>query len=63
MAQTDTQTDIQRTSRLYDRIGPVGRFDENAPDGADTQTNRQTHGYGDSMTNSAKWGRVGENHQ
>ena len=26
--QTDRQTDI-RTSRLYDRIGPVGRFDEN----------------------------------
>ena len=24
----DTQTDIQRTSQLYDRIGPVGRFDE-----------------------------------
>ena len=23
------QTNIQRTSRLYDRIGPVGRFDEN----------------------------------
>ena len=26
--QTDTQTD-RRTSRLLDRIGPVGRFDEN----------------------------------
>ena len=26
--QTDRQTHI-RTSRLYDRIGPVGRFDEN----------------------------------
>ena len=25
----DTQIYIQRTSRLYDRIGPVGRFDEN----------------------------------
>ena len=24
----DTQTDIQRTLQLYDRIGPVGRFDE-----------------------------------
>ena len=27
----------------------------------DTQTNRQTDGHGDSMTNSAQWGRVGEN--
>ena len=26
--QTDRQTD-RRTSRLLDRIGPVGRFDEN----------------------------------
>ena len=26
-----------------------------------TQTDRQTHGYNDSMTNSAQWGRVGEN--
>ena len=26
--QTHTQTHTQRTSRLYDRIGPVGRFDE-----------------------------------
>ena len=25
-------TYIQRTSRLYDRIGPVGRFDENKQD-------------------------------
>ena len=24
-------------------------------------TDRQTDGYGDSMTNSAQWGRVGEN--
>ena len=23
-------------------------------------TDRQTHGHGDSMTNSAQWGRVGE---
>ena len=27
-AKRDTQTDIQLTSRLLDRIGPVGRFDE-----------------------------------
>ena len=25
-------------------------------------TDRQTHGHGDSMTNSAQWGRVGENY-
>ena len=25
------------------------------------QTNKQTDGRGDSMTNSAQWGRVGEN--
>ena len=24
------------------------------------QTDKQTHGHGDSMTNSAQWGRVGE---
>ena len=28
----------------------------------DTYTHRQTHGHGDSMTNLAQWGRVGENH-
>ena len=26
-----------------------------------TQTHRHTDGHGDSMTNSAQWGRVGEN--
>ena len=26
------------------------------------QTDRQTHGHGDSMTNSAQWGRVGESY-
>ena len=26
----------------------------------DRQTDTQTHGHGDSMTNSAQWGRVGE---
>ena len=30
-----------------------------APDGAD----RHTDGHGDSMTNSAQWGRVGEKEQ
>ena len=25
------------------------------------QTDTQTHGHGDSMTNSAQWGQVGEN--
>ncbi len=30
-------------------------------DGTDRQTDRQTDGHGDSMTNSAQWGRVGEN--
>ena len=29
-------------------------------DGADTQTHMQTDGHGDSMTNSAQRGRVGE---
>ena len=32
-----------------------------ALDGVDTHTHRQTHGHGDSMNNSAQWGRVGEN--
>ena len=27
------------------------------------QTDRQTDGHGDSMTNSAQWGRVGENYE
>ena len=27
----------------------------------DTQKDTQTDGHGDSMTNSAQWGRVGEN--
>ena len=31
-------------------------------DGTDRQTEPHTHGHGDSMTNSAQWGRVGENH-
>ena len=30
-------------------------------DGTDIHTDRHTHGHGDSMTNSAQWGRVGEN--
>ena len=30
-------------------------------DGANKHTDRQTDGHGDSMTNSAQWGRVGEN--
>ena len=34
-----------------------------APDGANRQTHRHTDGHGDSMTNSAQWGRVGENRQ
>ena len=29
----------------------------------DTQTEPQTDGHGDSMTNSAQWGRVGENQE
>ena len=32
-------------------------LEKTAPDGAD----RHLHGHGDSMTNSAQWGRVGEN--
>ena len=32
-------------------------LEKTAPDGADTHTD----GHGDSMTNSAQWGRVGEN--
>ena len=32
-----------------------------ALDGAHTQTHRHTDGHGDSLTNSAQWGRVGEN--
>ena len=31
MGHTDRQTD-RRTLRLYDRIGPVGRFDEKSAD-------------------------------
>ena len=46
-----------------------GFFLEVAPVCVDTQTNRQTdkqtdrqtHKHGDSMTNLASWGRVGEN--
>ena len=30
-------------------------------DGTDRHTHRHTNGHGDSMTNSAQWGRVGEN--
>ena len=29
-------------------------------DGAERRADRQTDGHGDSMTNSAQWGRVGE---
>ena len=42
--------------------GPINFVDspntpeKTAPDGADTHS----HGHGDSMTNSAQWGRVGE---
>ena len=40
-------------------------LDKTALDGANKQTDRQTDistdGHGDSMTNSAQWGRVGEN--
>ena len=36
-----------------------GRFFENAPNGA--HTHRQTHGHGDSMTESAQWGQFSEN--
>ena len=32
-----------------------------ATDGADRQTDKQIHGHGNSMTNLAQWGRVGEN--
>ena len=31
-------------------------------DGTDRHTHRHTNRHGDSMTNSAQWGRVGENH-
>ena len=31
------------------------------PPQTDRQADRQTDGHGDSMTNSAQWGRVGEN--
>ena len=30
-------------------------------DGAHRKTDRQTQGHGDLLTNSAQWGRVGEN--
>ena len=33
-----------------------------ASDGADRQTNRQTSGHHDSMTESAQWGCFSENH-
>ena len=34
-----------------------------APDGADRQTHRQTHGHGNSMTESPQWGRFSEKQQ
>ena len=34
--------------------GPMRGLKKTAPDGADRQTDKQSHGYGDSMTNSAK---------
>ena len=42
---------------------PEGQWEtskKTAPDGADKQTHRHTHGHGDSMTYSAQWGQVGE---
>ena len=39
--------------------GPMRGLEKNCTDGAD----RHTHGHGHSMTNSAQWGRVGENHK
>ena len=36
-------------------------LEKTALDGADRQTDRHTDGHGDSMANSAQWGRVGEN--
>ena len=47
--QTDT---TQRTSRLYDRIGPVGRFDENRMGRG--HTNRHTDGHRDYQHESAQ---------
>ena len=32
-----------------------------APDGAKTETQKQTDGHGDSKTESAQWGRCSEN--
>ena len=36
-------------------------LEKNAPDDTDTQTNKQTNGHADSMTESAQWGRFSEN--
>ena len=43
--------------------GDTNASKKTALDGADRQTDRHTHthGHGDSMTNLAQWGRVGEN--
>ena len=37
--------------------GPMRGLKKTAPDG----TNKQTNGHGDSMTESAQWGRFNEN--
>ena len=42
--------------------GPMRGLKKTAPDGADRQTDKEKHGHGNSMTNLAKWGQVGENH-
>ena len=39
----------------------LGHGKKTAPDGADRQTNKQTDEHGDSMTESAQWGRFSEN--
>ena len=43
--------------------GPMRGLEKNALEGTNIQTDTQTNGHGDSMTNSAQWGRVGENLQ
>ena len=52
-------------SKFYLFIFFVVRFSENAPNGADRQTekqtNKQTDGHCDSMTELAQWGQFSEN--
>ena len=42
--------------------GPMRGFEKTVSDDANRQTNRQTDGHGNSMTESTQWGQFSENH-